>query len=384
MTDPAAETAPETADSERDAARSLARKTWLVRLAIAVVTIAAAVGIWYLIFARNYANTDNAYVNAEMAQITPLVSTSAVAVHVKDTQFVRRGTVLVKQDTANLRIALAAAEADLAAARRRFRQAMATTGALSAQVSVRAADIARAEAQLAAARADADKARADLSRRESLSGSGAISAEELTAARRADAAARAALAAAAAAVAQARSGERAAAGELDATAALVRGSSEETDPAVLAAKARVEAARLDLERAVIRAPIDGVVTRRQVQVGQKLAVGVPIMTIVPLDKVYVEANFKERQLRRVRVGQTAEVTADIYGSDVTYRGKVVGIAGGTGASMAIIPAQNATGNWIKVVQRVPVRIEIDPRDLKAHPLRVGLSAEVSIDLTSGE
>lgn len=150
MTDPAA--TPETADSARDAARSLARKTWLARLAIAVVTIAAAVGIWYLIFARNYANTDNAYVNAEMAQITPLVSTSAVAVHVKDTQFVRRGTVLVEQDTANLRIALAAAEADLAAARRRFRQALATTGALSAQVSARGADIARAEAQLAAAR----------------------------------------------------------------------------------------------------------------------------------------------------------------------------------------------------------------------------------------
>ena len=149
-------------------------------------------------------------------------------------------------------------------------------------------------------------------------------------------------------------------------------------------EARVDAARLDVERAVIRAPIDGVVTRRQVQVGQKLAVGVPIMTIVPLDKVYVEANFKERQLRRVRVGQAAEVTADIYGSDVTYRGKVVGIAGGTGSSMAIIPAQNATGNWIKVVQRVPVRIEIDPRDLKAHPLRVGLSAEVSIDLASGD
>ncbi len=162
---------------------------------------------------------------------------------------------------------------------------------------------------------------------------------------------------------------------------MVRGSSEATDPAVRAALAKLEAARLDLGRTTIRAPIDGVVTRRQVQLGQRLTQGQPIMSIVPIGQLYVDANFKERQLERVKVGMPAKVTADLYGGDVVYHGKVAGIAGGTGASMAMIPAQNATGNWIKVVQRLPVRIELDPKELAAHPLRVGLSTEVEIDLS---
>jgi membrane fusion protein (multidrug efflux system) len=150
---------------------------------------------------------------------------------------------------------------------------------------------------------------------------------------------------------------------------------------VLAAKAKLAAARLDFERAVIRAPIDGVVTRRQVQVGQRVTQGSPIMMIVPVSQVYVDANFKERQLRRVRPGQSAKVTADLYGGDIVYHGKVVGFSGGTGSAFALIPAQNATGNWIKVVQRLPVRIELDPRELAEHPLRVGLSMEVDIDVS---
>jgi len=151
---------------------------------------------------------------------------------------------------------------------------------------------------------------------------------------------------------------------------------------VLAAKAKLAAAKLDLDRTIIRAPVEGVVARRQVQVGQRVSQGTPIMTIVPLSKVYVEANFKERQLRRVRPGQAATVTADIYGGDVVYHGRVVGFSGGTGAAFALIPAQNATGNWIKVVQRLPVRIALDPKELAAHPLRVGLSTEVKVDLSS--
>jgi membrane fusion protein (multidrug efflux system) len=148
-------------------------------------------------------------------------------------------------------------------------------------------------------------------------------------------------------------------------------------------KARRDSAQLDLDRTEIRAPIDGVVSRLQVQVGQRLNPGQTIMVIVPLTKVYVEANFKEGQLRRVRLGMPASLTADLYGSDVTYHGKVAGFSGGTGASMAVIPAQNATGNWIKVVQRLPVRIELDPEELKRHPLRVGLSMEVEIDVSGG-
>ena len=145
------------------------------------------------------------------------------------------------------------------------------------------------------------------------------------------------------------------------------------------AQARLDKARLDLERTVIRAPVDGVVTNRQVQVGQRIAAGAPIMLIVPVATAYVDANFKESQFQRIRMGQPVELTSDYYGGDVVYRGKVIGIAGGTGAAFSLIPAQNATGNWVKVVQRLPVRIALDPRDLKAHPLRVGLSMEATID-----
>ena len=163
----------------------------------------------------------------------------------------------------------------------------------------------------------------------------------------------------------------------------MRGSTEDSDPAVLAAKARLRSAQLNFDRAIIRAPIDGVVTKRQVQVGQRVAQGAAIMTIVPVSKVYVDANFKERQLRRVKIGMPATVVSDLYGGSVVYHGRVAGLSGGTGASMALIPAQNATGNWIKVVQRLPVRIELDPKELAEHPLRVGLSTEVEIDLSGG-
>lgn len=366
------------------AARSAARRTWLTRLAL-VVALAGLVWLaWYLLIGRNHVATENAYVNAEVAQITPLIAAQVIEVRVKDTQAVKRGDVLVVLDATNAQIALAQAEADLAVARRRFRQAAATSGALDAQVSAGAADIARAQAQQASAEADLTKARTDLQRREGLVASGAVSAEEFAATRRSFAAAQAAATAARAAVDAARAGRSAAAGQLAANNALVAGSNVESDPAVLVAKAKVDAARLDVARCVIRAPIDGVITRRQVQLGQRVAQGAPIMTIVPVSSLYVDANFKERQLRRVRVGMPARVTADIYGSGVVFHGRVAGIAGGTGASQALIPAQNATGNWIKVVQRLPVRIELDPKELAANPLRVGLSTEVEIDLSGAD
>jgi membrane fusion protein (multidrug efflux system) len=372
--------AAEAEDSAKER-KQAARKKWLVRLALVVAVVLLIWALWYFLIGRNHVTTDNAYVNAEMAQITPLVSGQAIEVNVKDTQAVKRGDILVKLDPANARIALAQAEADLASARRRFRQTMATSGALSAQVTARGADISQASAQLGAAQAEFAKARIDLQRREALAGSGAVSGEELTSARNGLASARAALATAQAGIAQAQSTRRAAEGELAANDALVRGSTEDSDPGVLAALAKLDAAKLDLDRMVIRAPIDGVVTKRQVQLGQRVTQGQPIMAVVPLNQIYVEANFKEKQLRDVKVGMPATVTADIYGGGVTYRGRVAGLSGGTGASMALIPAQNATGNWIKVVQRLPVRIELDPRDVAAHPLRVGLSTEVEIDLT---
>lgn len=353
-------------DLDSNARGKALRRKWLGRVVGAVVIIGLIIGAWWLLIGQNYVSTDNAYVNAEMAQVTPLMSAQAVEVKVRDTDSVKRGQVLVVLDDSDARISVAQAEADLADARRKFRQASATTGSLASQIKVQDATIAQAQA-------DFGKARIDLQRREALASSGAVSGEELTQARAAFAAAKAALA-------QADSTRSAAVGQFTASEALVRGSTEETDPAVMAAKARLESARLDMNRTVVRAPIDGVVTKRQVQVGQRVTQGTPIMTIVPLTDVYVDANFKERQLRNVKVGMPATVKTDLYGGSVVYHGKVVGFSGGTGSSMSMIPAQNATGNWIKVVQRLPVRIQLDPKELAQHPLRVGLSTEVEIDL----
>ncbi|MGE3689817.1 MAG: EmrA/EmrK family multidrug efflux transporter periplasmic adaptor subunit [Novosphingobium sp.] len=372
------------AEAEAAATRAhqtVTRRKWLGRLAI-VVLVAGAIWLgWYVLVGRNYVSTDNAYVNAEVAQVTPLIAGTVTEVRVKDTQAVKRGDILMVLDPANARIALAQAEAELANAARQFRKTVATNSALSAEVSARAAGIAQARAQLAAAQAEAEKTSVDLQRRQELVREGIVSAEDLTAARKAHAAAGAAIATARAAIAQAQANRSSAQGQFAANDALVAGSSVAGDPGVRAAQARLEAARLDLERTVIRAPVDGVVTRRQVQLGQRVTQGQAVMTIVPIGQVYIDANFKERQLDRVRVGMPAEVTADIYGSNVIYHGKVAGISGGTGASMAMIPAQNATGNWIKVVQRLPVRIELDPKELAAHPLRIGLSTEVEIDVS---
>lgn len=370
-------------DPALSASRKAARKVWLRRIAFALVVIGLGWGVWYLLVARNFVSTDNAYVQAQMAQVTPLVASSTVEVLVKDTQQVKAGDLLVRLDAADANAALAAAEADLAAARRRFRQTVANNGALAAQVDTLSAGLTQAQAQYRTAQAEHEKARIDLRRREAVAASGAVSGEEVTQTRKAYATTLAALDAARGAIAQAGSSKRAAQGQFAANDALVRGSSEETDPAVLAAKARRDAAQLNLDRTEIRAPIDGVVSRLQVQVGQRLNPGQTIMFIVPLTRVYVDANFKEGQLRRVRVGMPATLHADLYGSSVTYHGKVAGFSGGTGASMAVIPAQNATGNWIKVVQRLPVRIELDPAELKEHPLRVGLSMEVEIDVSGG-
>ena len=368
-------------DDTKKADRAAVRKLWLTRLALAVVVLGLLWAAWYLLIGRNHVSTDNAYVNAEMAQVTPLISAQVTQVLVSDTQAVKRGDVLVRLDPTNARIALAQAQADLAEARRRFRQSSATSSALAAQVDARVADIVQARAQLATAQANVEKARIDLQRREALVGDGAVSGDEVTSASTAYAAARAALELAQAGVNTAQATRSAASGQLAANDALVSGSSVDTDPGVMVAQAKLDAAKLDLDRTVIRAPIDGVITKRQVQVGQRVAQGSPIMTIVPLAQVYVDANFKERQLRQVKVGMPATVVADIYGGDVVYHGKVVGFSGGTGSSLSLIPAQNATGNWIKVVQRLPVRISLDPKELAAHPLRVGLSTEVDIDLS---
>jgi len=352
-------------------------------IALGGALAAATVGYW-LLADGGTVSTDNAYVNADTAQVTPLVSGPVAWVGVGNTQVVKRGDVLFRLDDTDARLAVARAEAEWQRVRRQFGQAVATSGALGSQVAAGQADIGRAQAQVGIASAALAKARIDLDRRAGVAGSGAVSGEELTMVRNAYAAAEGNLAQARAGLSQAIAARNAASGQLAANDALIAGSNVDTSPDVAAAKAKLDQARVDLARTVVRAPIDGVVTNRQLQVGQRLAAGTPVMTIVPVRAAYVEANFKEGQLQRVREGQPVTLTSDIYGSKVTYHGRVVGFSGGTGSAFSLIPAQNATGNWIKVVQRVPVRIALDPRELAAHPLRVGLSMEAEIDVSGKE
>lgn len=373
------ETVPTTSASDENNQNK--RKKFLGFFALILLIAAILYAIWAL-FLNNSVSTDNAYVGAETAQITSMVSGQVAQVVVKDTQTVHRGDVLVRIDDRDAKIALAQAEAELAKAKRQYKQTAANSSSLNSQVVVRADEINSAKAQVAQAQADYDKAALELNRRAQLAASGAVSKEELTKAQSAVETAKAGLELAKAGLAQASSSRKAAESTLAANEALIQGVSETSTPDVQVAQAHVEQAQLDLERTVIRAPVDGVVTRRNIQVGQRVAPGTSMMMIVPLNDLYVDANFKESQLKKVRPGQVVTLTSDLYGDDVEYHGKVMGFSGGTGSAFALIPAQNATGNWIKVVQRLPVRIALDPKELAEHPLRVGLSMEAKVDLSA--
>lgn len=355
------------------------RKRGFAILGGVVLTAALVYGGYELLFAGRYVETDNAYVAAEIAPVAPLAAGTVVRVSANETMMVKQGDVLAELDPSDARIAVAEAEAAVAQALRRVNQTVQTGTALAAQVDASEADIRRRQALVSVAAANLSRARLDLTRREALVSGGAVSGEELSSARNAFAAAQGQLAVAQADLAEARAARGSAAGQSSANAALVGGTAPAENPDVLAAKARLERAKLDLARTVIRAPVDGIITQRTVQVGQRVAPGAVLMTVVPLAEAHVDANFKESQLRRVAPGQGVELTSDLYGSGVVYHGRVVGFSGSTGSAQALIPAQNATGNWIKVVQRLPVRIALDPKDLKAHPLRVGLSMTATID-----
>lgn len=275
-----------------------------------VAGVALVFFLYYFFIGCKHVTTDNAYVGAEIAQVSATTGGIIKAIHYKDTDVVKTDTILVIIDDTDAKLVLARAKADCQ----------------------------KAEAEL-------DRTKMDCDRRSKLSKSGSVSAEE---------------------VANSKNAFKSAQAVLD------------------AAKVAVEQAKVDLERTVIKSPIDGVVAKRQVQLGQRIQPGAILMSVVPTCSLHVDANFKEVQLRKVRVGQPVELTADFYGSSVVYHGKISGVAGGTGAAFAVIPAQNATGNWIKVVQRLPVRIELNPEELKKYPLQVGLSMQVDIDVSGYE
>lgn len=370
-------TATSLSAAQQDAAPRRKRLFALLGGVIAVAAI--GYGTYWGLYASHFVKTDNAYAAAEIAQVTPSVGGTVRSVMVSDTQSVKRGDILAVIDDTDAKLALDQAEAEYGRAIRRVRTYMANDEGLAAQVAARAAEEQRAAAQLLAAEADFERAEIDLRRREALAASGSVSGDELTRAQNAFANARASLTSAKAAAEQARANRGAALGSRQSNAALIDQSTLENNPEVALARARRDQARVDLERTIVRAPIDGVVAKRSVQVGQRVQAGAVLLSVVPVSDIHVDANFKEVQLRDVRVGQPVTLHADIYGSSITYRGQVAGFSGGTGAAFAAIPAQNATGNWIKVVQRLPVRVQINPEDLAKHPLQVGLSMHASID-----
>jgi membrane fusion protein, multidrug efflux system len=374
------ETITEIENAEEATKAKATRKKAMIGIAGAVLLAGVGYGGYAYFVGSQHVSTDNAYVGAYTATVTPMVGGQVAEVLVSDAQTVRKGDILFRIDGKDAQIALAQAEAELAKMRRQFGQTSASGSALSAQIGARDADIARARAQMIAAQADVAKAQVDYTRRATLQRTGAVSGDELTSASSALANANAALGVARAGMAQAVATRQSAQGDLGANRALTSGLTANTSPDVLSAQARVDAARLDVERTIVRAPVAGVVTRRTIQVGQRLAVGAPAMMVVPTSEAFVDANFKEGQLAKVRPGQKVTLKSDLYGSSVVYHGRVIGFAGGTGSAFALIPAQNATGNWIKVVQRVPVRIALDPRELAQNPLRVGISMEADVDL----
>ena len=327
------------------------RRKRLIALGAGVTVIALGWGSYSWLSGGNSRSTDDAYVNGHVVSVTPQVAGTVIRVGADNSDRVAAGTPLVEIDPSDARVALAAAEADLARAVRNVRGLFATD--------------ARFDAEIGVAQASLDKARSDYRQRQAIAGTGAVTGEDVRHARDAVRSAEAMLAAARKARAQAL--------------AQTSGATLASHPDVRAAAERVRAAALALARARVVAPVSGMIAQRSVQLGRRVAPGDRLMAVVPLDGLWTDANFKEVQLDGICPGQPATVTADIYGARVTYHGRVADIEAGSGAAFALLPAQNATGNWIKVVQRVPVRIRLDPAELARNPLRIGLSAKVTVD-----
>lgn len=334
------------------------RRIFLTLFTVVIVILALIYGVYWWKVARFYEETDNAYVNGNIVPITSQIAGTIIAVKADDTQFVSTGQVLIELDPIDSFVAYEQAKANLAETIRAAQQLFINNHGLKATIVDRKAIL--------------EKARHDLQRRKEAISYGAVSEEELTHAQDSLTSARAALIEAQSA--------------LLSNQALTANTDLEQHPRVLAAASQLRRAYIDYIRTKIRAPVSGEVSKRSAQIGQRIAAGTQLMAIIPLEQVWVDANFKEKQLRNMRIGQPVILTADIYGSAIEYHGKITGFSAGTGSAFSLLPAQNATGNWIKVVQRLPVRIGLDPKELQEHPLRIGLSMDVTVDIhdTSGQ
>ena len=345
--------APNAAAPNAAAPAKNSRGLLLRLLGLIVVLGIIAWALWYFLDGRWYEGTDDAYVNGNVVQITPQIAGTVVSIGADDGDLVHAGEVLVQFDPSDDDVALAEAKANLANTVRKVR-------GLYSNVNGAQADVAQRKIAV-------DKARADYNRRVALAKSGAISAEELSHASDA--------------LTSAESGLITSQQQYQTSKVLVDDTVVASHPDVQAAAARLRAAFLDDVRATLVAPVDGYVAKRSVQVGQRVQPGAPLMAVVPLHGVWVDANFKETQLTKMRIGQPVEIESDVYGSAVKYKGKVQSLGVGTGSAFSLLPAQNATGNWIKIVQRIPVRVFFtDPRQLDQHPLRLGMSLNVDVSL----
>jgi membrane fusion protein (multidrug efflux system) len=344
------------ANKDTTASKPKAKKSrgWLLK-AVAVVVVLGIIGWagWYYFKGRWYEQTDDAYINGNVVQITPQMSGTVISIGADDGDLVHAGDVLVKFDPSDAEVALAEAKANLANTVRKVRGLYASVNGGQAVVAARQTAV--------------KKARSDYERRVALAKSGAISAEELSHARDA--------------LTAAESGLIGSQQQLQTSQVLVDDTVVATQPDVLAAAAKLRAAMLENARATLVAPITGYVAKRSVQLGTRVSPGTPLMAVVPLNDVWIDANFKETQLTDMRIGQPVEIESDVYGSDVGYKGKITSLGIGTGSAFSLLPAQNATGNWIKIVQRIPVRVVFtDPKQLQKHPLRLGMSLKVSVNL----
>ena len=338
--------------SQDRALKAERRRKGFFLFVIACAALALLYGGWWLLTGRFHETTDDAYVAGNIVAVTSREAATVTALYADNTQAVKQGQLLIEMDPSVAEVNMRAAEANLARAARAVRGTFASADSYSAQL---------AQAQVALAQAQSDYKR----RQSALSG--AISGEELGHARDAVAAAEAAVNSARGAQAQAQSG--------------IAGVDVAHNPDVLAAEAQLRGAANALAHMKIVAPVDGVIAQRTVQVGQRVNAGAPLMAVVPLSNVWVDANFKEGQLAQMRLGQKVDITTDLYGGKVTYHGHIAGLGAGSGSAFAILPAQNASGNWIKIVQRVPVRIALDPAELQDNPLRIGLSVSANVDIS---
>ncbi|MGG4603218.1 HlyD family efflux transporter periplasmic adaptor subunit [Paenalcaligenes sp. Me131] len=344
------------------------RKRLLTSITTIFVLIGIAYAVWALFLAGNTESTEDAYVHGNMVQISARQTGTVQAILADDTEMVQQGSPLIELDPTDVNIAMQQAEAQLAQSVRKTRTLFAQNDALEAEVQVQEAEARQAKVTL-------EKAESDLRRRQSLRKIGGVSGEEILHAEATVKTARSALNKTEAAI-------QAAKARLNTNLALTAGTTVENHPDVQLAADHYRNAWLATTRTRVDAPTSGMVAQRSVQVGQHVAAGTTLMSVVPLDQFWVEANFKENQLKDMRAGQKVTLHADFYGTNVEYHGIVENLAAGTGSAFSLLPAQNASGNWIKVVQRLPVRIRLDPKELQEHPLRIGLSMQVTVDLDS--